>query len=122
MYQSYLFHFQHLQIILGIIVLDVLSRTVFQVDLVIIDPNGVKYERAVVEEETIKWSIADQELDDELYRRGNAFVDDEAGQVIDGVNGFGALPYQIKRRRMIIPDESILEKQKQEWIDKIISS
>ena len=93
-----------------------------QVDLIIIQSKGVVYQRAVVEEETLTLSHGDRDLEDEMYRR-NAISSNANGSkssTMDGVNGFGSLPYEIKSRNLFLPDEKAFENEKEAWVNKIV--
>jgi len=73
-----------------------------QIDLCVISPTGVTYERAVLEEETLPVSNGDVASDKLLRQRNSAEA--EEGLILDGVCGFGSLPYAIKTRRVLLQD------------------
>ena len=91
-----------------------------QIDLCIISASGVKYQRAVVKEESLPMSHGER-ASDELLRQRNAAADSTVGTVLDGVCGFGSLPYTVKSRRVVLQDESAKSKRRPEWVDKLIS-
>mmetsp|Transcript_8247 Transcript_8247/g.15531 ORF Transcript_8247/g.15531 Transcript_8247/m.15531 type:complete len:452 (+) Transcript_8247:85-1440(+) len=91
-----------------------------QVDLIIIKPDEVKYQRGVVMEEELVFSEDDDAIEKELFRR-HAFSSESNKVIIGGVNGFGSLPYQIKSRKTIIVDESIAVEKGNEWLSKILN-
>ena len=105
-----------------------------QIDLCIIDANGgggdgrsgvVRYLRGVSIEETLTESEKDRILDDELFMKHTTGAilnndDQDLDIVVDGVNGFGALPYRIKSRRSLLRDESQIKKENDEWLMNLI--
>jgi hypothetical protein len=92
-----------------------------QVDLIIIQSKGVVYQRAVVKEETLTLSHGDRDLEEKLYRRhAMSGTNGRKSSIMDGVNGFGSLPYEIKSRHLFLPDEKAFENEKEAWIDKIV--
>ena len=86
-----------------------------QIDLCIISATGVKYQRAVVKEESLPMSRGER-ASDELLRQRNAAADSTMDTVLDGVCGFGSLPYTVKSRRVILQDESAKSKRSPEWL------
>jgi len=90
-----------------------------QVDMVIITPTRVKYERAIVTEEKLVFSSDDEYIENELYRR-HAISSD--AKTVGGVNGFGSLPYQIKSGQVALLDEEIAAERKQTWLNNIFSA
>ncbi len=98
-----------------------------QVDLCIIDNRGVRYKRGVVIEERLVESKVDREEMRKLLSKHtleSATHDSTSSSstmpVIDGVNGFGALPYRIKSRVVTIRDEAEIEKENDDWLRTII--
>ena len=91
-----------------------------QIDLCIISASGVKYQRAVVKEESLPMSHGER-ASDELLRQRNAAADSTMDTVLDGVCGFGSLPYTVKSRRVVLQDESAKSKRRPEWVDKLMS-
>ena len=91
-----------------------------QIDLCIISASGVKYQRAVVKEESLPMSHGER-ASDEVLRQRNAAADSTMDTVLDGVCGFGSLPYTVKSRRVVLQDESAKSKRRPEWVDKLIS-
>lgn len=91
-----------------------------QIDLCIISATGVKYQRAVVKEESLPTSHGERSSD-ELLRQRNAAADSTLDTVLDGVCGFGSLPYTVKSRRVVLQDESAKSKPRPAWVDELIS-
>lgn len=91
-----------------------------QIDLCIISATGVKYQRAVVEEESLPMSHGER-ASDEILRRRNSAAESDEDIVLDGVCGFGSLPYMVKSRRVVLQDEPAKVKRRPEWINKLFS-
>ena len=91
-----------------------------QIDLCVISPTGVRYERAVVKEESLPISHGER-ASDELLRLRNAAAESEEEVVLDGVCGFGSLPFMVNSKRTVLQDSPIKSKRRPAWIDKLIS-
>ena len=91
-----------------------------QIDLCIISATGVKYQRAVVMEESLPTSHGER-ASDELLRQRNTAAESTKSMVLDGVCGFGSLPYMVKSRRVVLQDEPAKAKRRPGWIDKLIT-
>lgn len=89
-----------------------------QIDISIISASGVQYIRGVVKEEELILSTKDQNVAEDLYRRHISSENNDA--VMDGVNGFGSLPYWIKSSKLIMDSEENIERAKNRWLDNIL--
>eukprot|EP00563_Minutocellus_polymorphus_P004900 CAMPEP_0181045050 /NCGR_PEP_ID=MMETSP1070-20121207/13597_1 /TAXON_ID=265543 /ORGANISM="Minutocellus polymorphus, Strain NH13" /LENGTH=451 /DNA_ID=CAMNT_0023123545 /DNA_START=26 /DNA_END=1378 /DNA_ORIENTATION=- len=85
-----------------------------QIDLCVISPTGVTYQRAVVKEESLPVSRGER-ASDELLRYRNSAAESKEEVVLDGVCGFGSLPYRVLSRRVVLQDEMIKSKRRPEW-------
>ena len=95
-----------------------------QVDLCVIRKEGVQYNRAVVREETLIETKEDIALDTMLRERhvgpgrnGGMGVDET---IINGVNGFGSLPYFVKSKCVVAESEEIIKQDGQQWFESIL--
>lgn len=88
-----------------------------QVDMIIIKPDEVQYQRAVVVEEQLIISDDDVAIENELFQR-HAFESD--AKVMGGVNGFGSLPYQVKSRKVVMHDEEVVAKHQNQWLSTLL--
>ena len=92
-----------------------------QIDLCVISPTEVRYERAVVREESLPTSHGER-ASDELLRLRNAAAESEEEVVLDGVCGFGSLPFMVNSKRTVLQDNPIKSKRRPTWIDKLVIS
>ena len=44
----------------------------------------------------------------------------EEDRIVDGINGFGSLPYTIKSHAILFDDEETIRKRKQEWLEQYL--
>ncbi len=84
-----------------------------------ISKTGVTHKRGVVPEETLRLSRGDEEMDNELFQRHTSKHEVES---MGGVNGFGSLPYKIKRRKMVLVDEQVVRRERESWLRGIIGA
>ncbi len=88
-----------------------------QIDLCIISAKGVRYSRGVVLEEKLVMSKEDEDINNTLFLR---LTDEKQILSMDGVNGFGSLPYMIKSRTKLMDDEVVFEKRNRDWLKRIV--
>lgn len=99
------------------------------IDVCVIDARGlVTYRRTVVEEEELVVSHDDEVSERNLFEKHTAIeeeqneepkneISDISRTRINGVNGFGSLPYVIKSKRYIVQDEDVWEDERRSWIE-----
>mmetsp|Transcript_15322 Transcript_15322/g.18648 ORF Transcript_15322/g.18648 Transcript_15322/m.18648 type:complete len:491 (+) Transcript_15322:77-1549(+) len=90
-----------------------------QIDVCIINQNGTKYLRGVIPEEKLILSDGDDKMDNKLFK---ILTGDKKIKSMDGVNGFGSLPYTIKNREILLEDEKIIDERHEKWLTEIINS
>jgi len=89
-----------------------------QIDISVISASGVQYTRGVVKEEELILSTEDKNVAEDLYMRHISSENNDA--VMDGVNGFGSLPYWIKSCKLIIESEENIEQARNKWLDNML--
>lgn len=99
-----------------------------QVDVCVIGPGGVLYQRAVAKEEELHWAAnnADDNVDGASISNSSAVLKSswktarEVGQgSSSGVNGFGNIPFAIQSKKVVIGGHSS-SKQCMSWLDEVM--
>ncbi len=88
-----------------------------QIDLCVIDKTGVKYRKGARLEEILPSLESEEDTNRKL------FLDHTSEEVfgsVDGVNGFGSLPYRIKSQTKLIEDQDKIEERGKEWLRSIL--
>lgn len=88
-----------------------------QIDLCVIDKTGVKYIKGARLEEILPPLESEEDTNRKL------FLDHTSEEVfgsVDGVNGFGSLPYRIKSRTKLIEDQDRIEERGKKWLRSIL--
>ena len=88
-----------------------------QIDLCILSKEGVKYQRGVSLEQSLPRDKGDQNIDKMLLLE---HILRSSAHSMNGVNGFGTVPYRIKSQVKVMEDESFIERNNREWIKNII--
>ena len=78
-----------------------------QIDISIISASGVQYIRGLVKEEKLILSQKDRNVEEDLFVRHKSSENNNA--VMNGVNGFGSLPYWIKSRKLMMESDEKIE-------------
>ena len=89
-----------------------------QIDLCIITRNGVTYRRGVLLEETLPSLEDEEKVSKKLFLDHTAIADSKTTTY--GVNGFGSLPYIVKKRKKLIDDEDQTEKKDEKWLKYLL--
>lgn len=89
-----------------------------QVDICIIERNRVTYTRGVVSEQTIVISDEEALIGEDAHKR---HIKSDGAQIA-GVNGFGALPYEIKSRKTLVTSEVSKALDQRKWIEHVLNS
>lgn len=90
-----------------------------QVDICVIEKNRVTYTRGVVSEETIAMSDGEALIGEDAHKK---HIKPDSPAQIGGVNGFGALPYEIKSRKMLVKSEVSKALHQRKWIEHVLNS
>jgi 20S proteasome subunit beta 2 len=90
-----------------------------QVDICVIEKNRVTYTRGVVSEETITMSDGEVLIGEDAHKK---HIKPDSLAQIGGVNGFGALPYEIKSRKMLVKSEFSKVLHQRKWMEHVINS
>lgn len=89
-----------------------------QVDICIIERNSVTYTRAIVEEEMLLLSQDDNTVAEYIHNR---HINPDTTSV-GGVNGFGALPFEVQSRKILVLNEAHIDMHRRKWIQDVINS
>lgn len=89
-----------------------------QIDISIISASGVQYVRGLVKEEELILSQKDRNVEEDLFVRHKSSENNNA--VMNGVNGFGSLPYWIKSRKLIMESDEKIEQARSRWLGNIL--
>jgi len=89
-----------------------------QVDISIISALGVQYIRGEIKEEELVHSEKDDNVAEDFYKRQISSENNNA--VMDGVNGFGSLPYRIRSCRLIMENEENIKQARDKWLNSIL--
>ena len=89
-----------------------------QIDTSIISASGVQYVRGLVKEEELILSQKDRNVEEDLFVRHKSSENNNA--VMNGVNGFGSLPYWIKSRKLIMESDEKIEQARSSWLGNIL--
>ena len=88
-----------------------------QIDLCVIDKNGVIYKKGTSIEEILPSLEGEDVLNNKLFLDHTLQT---TVNTLNGVNGFGSLPYRIKKRTKIIDDPDQIQESDREWIKYIL--
>lgn len=89
-----------------------------QVDICVIEKHQVTYTRGAVSEDTLLLSDTERLIDEDVHKRHIKVDCAEIG----GVNGFGALPYEIKSRKTLMTSEVSKALHQRKWIEYVLNS
>jgi 20S proteasome subunit beta 2 len=89
-----------------------------QVDICVIEKHKVTYTRGAVSEDTLVLSDRERLIDEDAHKR---HIKVDCAQ-IGGVNGFGALPYEIKSRKTLMTSEVSKALHQRKWIESVLNS